>query len=101
MQSRRGDVAQVQVVGQRRRGSSSARTPGSVSSALASVAKASRCAVLQHVQRLDAEPVAADQQPASARVPQREVEHAVQAMHEVVAVGGRTGAAALRCRIRS
>ena len=46
-----------------------------------------RC-VAQHVQRLDAQPVAADQQPAPACVPQAEVEHAIQAQHNVVAPRG-------------
>ena len=40
--------------------------------------------VLRHVKRLDADAVAADQQAPLPGVPQRKVEHAVQAQHEGV-----------------
>ena len=61
--------------------------PGSAEQGLGFGGEGQALAVLRHVQRLDAEPVAPDQQAAAAGVPQREVEHAVQAMHESVALG--------------
>ncbi len=45
-------------------------------------------AVAVDVERLDAEPIAPDQQPPAARVPEREGVHAVQVTREVVAVLG-------------
>ena len=67
-------------------------TPGSARIALASLAKTRRLRVAAQVQRLDAEPVAPEQQALAPRIPQREREHAVQVLDERVAVLLRTGA---------
>ena len=78
---RRGHVAELQIRLQRG-GIELGREPGQREDRLRFAREDDPLAVVVQVDRLDAEAVAADEQPAPAGIPEREGEHAVQALHE-------------------
>ena len=85
--SRRPGRSRVRGTRRAARGSTRRPTPGNVSSAFSSDAKATEpSGELRPEERLLAEAVAGEQEPLAARVPEREREHAVEVLDEAVAV---------------
>ena len=80
---RRGDVAKIQV-GSNRIAIKLGAYTRQCKKGLGLGREGESMGALQDVERLHAEPVATDQQAAAAGIPEREIEHAVEAMHEGV-----------------